>query len=144
MCPGRGLVSGCNGKGEQMSISCECCSDNSKEMNETTWKKEPETEGKHGGCLNCEPRPSFFQPDWVIGVGFGYAGLHRDGEPVWTEPNEPESDDEYMTGAKAEELAAADPDHDWRIVMDGPLSGRTYQRHAAGEWALIEQNQGFA
>ncbi len=40
--------------------------------------------------------------------------------------------------------AAADPDHDWRIVLNGPLSGRTYQRHAAGEWALIEQNQGFA
>jgi hypothetical protein len=113
-------------------------------MSETTWKKEPAIEGKHGGCLNCGPRPSFFPPTGVIGVGFGYAGLHRDGEPVWTEPNEPESDDEYMTGAEAEELAAADPGHDWRIVMYGPLSGRTYQRHAAGEWALIEQNQGFA
>lgn len=81
-------------------------------MNETTWKKEPAIEGKYGGCLNCGPRPSFFPPTGVIGIGFGYAGLHRDGEPVWIEPNEPKSDDDYMTGAKAEELAAADPDHD--------------------------------
>ena len=51
-------------------------------MSETTWKKEPAIEGKHGGCLNCGPRPSFFPPAGVIGVGFGYAGLHRDGEPV--------------------------------------------------------------
>ena len=49
-----------------------------------------------------------------------------------------------MTGSKAEELAAADPDHDWRIVLYGPLSGRTYQRHATGEWVLIEQSMGFA
>lgn len=113
-------------------------------MNETTWKKEPAIKVKHGGCLNCGTRQIFFPPSGLIAVGFGYAGLHRDGEPIYTEPNEPESDDEYMTGAKAEELAAADPDHDWRIVMDEPLSGRTYQRHAAGEWVLIEQNQGFA
>lgn len=114
--------------------------------NDTThaWKKEPAIEGKHGGCLNCGPRPRFFPPAGVIAVGFGYAGLHRDGEPIYTEPDEPDGDDEYMTGAKAEKLAAADPDHDWRIVMEGPLSGRTYQRHAEGEWALIEQNMGFA
>lgn len=37
-------------------------------MNETTWKKEPAIEGKHGGCLNCGPRPSFFPLD--------RAGLH--------------------------------------------------------------------
>jgi len=29
-------------------------------------------------------------------------------------------------------------------VATSPLSGRTYQRDGAGEWALIEQNQGFA
>lgn len=49
-----------------------------------------------------------------------------------------------MTGAQAEELAAADPDHDWRIMIYGPLSGRTYQRHAPGSWVMVEQNEGFA
>lgn len=109
-------------------------------MTEITWEKLPAIEGKHGGCLNCGPRPSLFPYDGVIAVGFGYAALHRDGAPVHTED---ESDD-YMTGAQAEELAAADPDHDWRIVLEGPLSGRTYQRHGPGEWALVAQNQGFA
>jgi hypothetical protein len=110
----------------------------------TTWTKLPAIEGNYGGCLNCGPRPSFFPADALIAVGFGYAALHRDGETVYTEPNEPENEESYMTGAQAEAMAAADPDHDWRIVLDGPLSGRTYQRHDAGQWALVEQNMGFA
>lgn len=108
------------------------------------WTKLPAIEGTFGGCLNCGPRPSYFPPEGVIAVGFGFAGLLRDGQLVYTEPQNPESDDDYMTGAKAEELASADPDHDWRITLDAPLSGRTYQRHEAGKWALIEQNKGFA
>lgn len=113
-------------------------------MTQQSWEKKPAIQGKFGGCLNCGPRPSFFPPDCLIAVGFGFAALMKDGTPVYTEPNDAESDDEYMTGAKAEELAAADPDHDWQIVLEAPLSGRTYQRHAPGEWALIEQNNGFA
>lgn len=125
------------------------CNYGENKMTETTWKKDPAIEGKHGGCFNCAPRPSFFPAEGVIAVAFGYAGLHRDGEPVWTEDLAYEehgelTEDEYMTGAQAEAMAAADHNHDWRIVLDGQLSGRTYQRHAAGEWALIEQNQGFA
>lgn len=109
----------------------------------TTWKKLPAIEGKHGGGLNCGPRPSYFPADGIIAVGFGYAGLTRDGHEVWGETGATE-EAECMTGAKAEELAAADPDHDWRIVLEGPLSGRTYQRHGSEQWALVEQNMGFA
>jgi hypothetical protein len=114
-------------------------------MNETTtWAKLPAIEGKHGGCLNCGPRPNHFPTNGIIAVGFGFAALCRDGEPVYTEPNDAESDDAYMTGAQAEAMAAGDPEHDWRIILDGPLSGRTYQRHGPNEWALVEQNMGFA
>lgn len=113
-------------------------------MSETTWQRQPAIEGRLGGCLNCGPRPSFFPADGIIAVGFGYAALHRDGQPVYIEPNEVKSDADYMTGAQAEAMAAADPDHDWQIVLHGLLSGRTYQRHAANEWALIEQDMGFA
>ena len=49
-----------------------------------------------------------------------------------------------MAFADAEALAAQDPDHDWRIVLHGPLSGRTYQRHGPGQWMLVEKNEGFA
>ena len=107
-----------------------------------TWTKLPAIEGTIGGCLNCGPRPSFFPADGVIAVGFGCAALMRDGHTVYAEPQTGE--DDYMTGHQAEELAKTDPDHDWRIVLMAPLSARTYQRHAPGEWALVEQGEGFA
>lgn len=44
----------------------------------------------------------------------------------------------------AEAAALADPDHDWRIVLFGPLHGEVYQRHGPGEWMLVEKNEGFA
>lgn len=106
------------------------------------WVKMPAIEGKHGGCLNCGPRPSFFTPTMRIAVGFGVAKLERDGETVWTESGE--DFDECMSGEQAEAIASADPDHDWRIVLDAPLSNRTHQRHGPGEWVLIEQGMGFA
>jgi len=109
-----------------------------------TWEKLPAIEGKFGGCLCCGVRASFLPPDYEIAVGFGYAALVVDGLEVWREMDADRSGEPYMTGAQAEELAAADPDHDWRIILEGPLSGRTYQRHSAGHWALIEQNMGFA
>mgnify|MGYP001317286657 CR=1 FL=1 len=109
------------------------------------FEKKPAIQGALGGCLNCGVRPSLFPADGLIAVGFGYAALHRDGQPVYTEPySDVVAETEYMTGAQAEALAAADPDHDWQIVLEGPLSGRTYQRHGQNEWALIEQNAGFA
>ena len=113
-------------------------------MGVSTWVKLPAIEGKLGGCLNCGVRPNLFPAEGEIAVGFGYAALHRDGEPIYTEPHIDDESAQYMTGAQAEEIAAADPDHDWRIVLEAPLSGRTYQRHGPGEWALVEQNMGFA
>lgn len=106
----------------------------------SNWTKLPTVEGQFGGCFNCGPRPNLFPADGVVSVGFGYAAVTKDGEPVL----EDSLDADDITGAQAEALAAADPDHDWRIVLEGPLSGRTYQRHGTGEWALVEQNQGFA
>lgn len=109
----------------------------------TTWERLPAIEGTHGGCLNCGPRPSQFPADGVIAVGFGYAALHKDGSPVWAEGDETDSD-QWLTGVQAEVMAAIDPDHDWRIVLQGPLSGREYQRHGPNNWALVHQDQGFA
>jgi hypothetical protein len=107
------------------------------------WKKEKAIEGEYGGCLNCGPRPSFFHRRMRIGVGFGYAALERDGKTVWSEVHDTEWE-KCMTGQKAENIAAKDPNHDWRIVLHGPLSGRVYQRHEKGKWALIQQDGGFA
>lgn len=109
-----------------------------------SWIKRPAIEGELGGCLCCGGRSNEFGPEHIIAVGFGEAGLYKDGTAVYREPREPTPENDYMTGKEAEAFAAEDPDHDWQIVLYGPLSGRTYQRHEAGKWVLIEQNEGFA
>lgn len=74
-----------------------------------------------------------------IAVGFGFAGIIRDGQTVWNEQG-----DDVKHVSDAESMAIADPDHDWRIVFEGPLRGSTYQRHAPGKWLLVKQSEGFA
>lgn len=64
-------------------------------------------------------------------------GMGTVDDPDATEP-------EYWDVAEAEKMAAVDPDHDWRIVLYGPLHGEVYQRHAEGVWNLVEKNAGFA
>jgi len=98
--------------------------------------------GQPSPCLCCGPRRSQLCADSRIAIGFGFAGLLRDGKVVYQEDGE--DWDECMTVAQAEEMAAADPDHDWQIVLHGPLRGSTYQRHGEMQWMLIEKNQGFA
>lgn len=110
----------------------------------TTWKKLPAIKGRQQPCLHAGVAESLFPPDGLIAVGFGSAALTCDNRLVYDEPSEPKSDDEYMTGAQAEALAAKDPDHDWRISLQGAMSGREYQRHEPSRWVLVHQDQGFA
>lgn len=97
-------------------------------------------------CLCCGTPAALFPAEAWIAVGFGYAALTKDGQEIYAEPQGPDDFDEseYLSGAQAEEMAAADPDHDWRISLVGPLSERHYQRHAAGQWVLVQQGEGFA
>jgi len=86
-----------------------------------------------------------FPAEGWIAVGFGSASVTRDGEEVYSEPNDPDADQALIwTGADAEKAAAADPDHDWRISKYAPLYDAVYQRHGDGQWVLIERGEGFA
>lgn len=107
-----------------------------------TWTRLPPLPGKGNPCLCCPPIGATFHPRQRIAVGFGDASLRRDGEVVWSESGKPW--EKCITGRKAENIAAKDPDHDWRIVLYGPMHGESYQRQAPGEWVLVETNQGFA
>jgi hypothetical protein len=91
------------------------------------------------GCLCCGSLDDVFGMSEIIAVGFGSASLTCDGEPVWSEGDT----DADMTGEEAEAIAAANPDHDWRISLHGPLRGRVFQRHEPNRWVLIEQDRGF-
>ena len=96
------------------------------------------------GCACCSTACRIAHADMEIAVGFGSAFLSKDSELIYSETQ----DGPIWTVADAEKLAAADPDHDWRIQKDGPLHGETFQRHAngkySGQWVCIESNQGFA
>ena len=105
--------------------------------------KQPAIEPECIGCLCCGGLDATLPMDARIAVGFGDASLRRNDEYVWSEA--PGMDYEAcMTVQQAEDMAARDPEADWRIVLYGPLRSRTYQRHGKGKWCLIEEGEGFA
>lgn len=99
-------------------------------------------EGGPNPCPHCPPIPTQAPMDKLIAVGFGFASVARDGEQVIDCENPP--GEEYLTFADAEAMAAIDPDHDWRVILYGPLHGETYQRQGVEQWVCIERNEGFA
>lgn len=100
----------------------------------------PAIHPKHGGCGNCPPTAQTLAMHALIAVGFGVAQRTMDGVVVIDEMNSAN----LRSVSEAEAMAAADPDHDWRIDLQGPLRGRTYQRHGPEMWVLVDQNEGFA
>jgi hypothetical protein len=93
----------------------------------------------HHGCLNCGSAEQETAPMGLgVFVGFGVARVTRDGEIVYSE-----SLKRISRLARFEKIAAADPDHDWRLELIAPLSGRVYQRRGK-KWVLIKVNMGFA
>ncbi|MBU1053121.1 MAG: hypothetical protein KKC46_04730 [Proteobacteria bacterium] len=83
--------------------------------------------------------------DKVIMVGFGLALLTKNNECLYMydEMSAPAYAN-YMSVVQAEELAAADPNHDWRIHLIAPLSELHYQRQGKQNWILYEKGEGFA
>jgi len=106
------------------------------------WDKKPAIETGGVGCLCCGTPTTIFPMEGWIAVGFGGAGVTKDGVEVYSEPQS--EDTEIWTGADAEAAALKDPDHDWRIFKYAPLYDAVYQRHADGQWVLIERGEGFA
>lgn len=99
----------------------------------------------HVGCLNCSTAALVAPLDMLIAVGFGSAYVTKDGEIVYDEQRV--EDEKFWTVQDAEDLAAADPDHDWQIVKYGPLHGETFQRQERQgiyQWICVESNKGFA
>lgn len=108
------------------------------------WVKEKPAEKIHIGCLNCSTAARVAPMEMIIAVGFGYAIVTKDGEQIydgerdWQEGREPKNVQHF------EDMAKLDPDHDWRIVKDGPMHGETFQRQGDNNWVCIKSNEGFA
>lgn len=114
-------------------------------------------EGGANPCGCCPTIPTQAPMDKIIAVGFGTAQAWRDDElvadgegcgnkgPYFIRDGQPEHIEDYITFGDIEEIAALDPDdHNWTIVLHGPMHGETYQRQGLGVWLCIERNQGFA
>jgi hypothetical protein len=104
---------------------------------------EPLQEAPHRSCLNCSSGEQVLAMDTPIAVGFGMAELTCDGGCVIDGEAFYRDEGIYYLVCDAEELAAADPDHDWRIELHGPGGGRVYQRHDAGRWVYVKRIPGF-
>lgn len=117
-----------------------------KTVNESvnTWEKLPALDGRANPCACCSPIPAKLSLADGIAVGFGSAYVSQDGEEVLDGERIYQQTGEAPSVEDAEKMAIVDPDHDWRIVLHGPLHGETYQRQGVGEWVLVEKNQGFA
>lgn len=76
--------------------------------------------------------------------GFGAVRLERDGTTVYPWPDDDHHAEMDRVGMEYEAVAAGDPDHDWRLHVDGPLSDYTYQRQGDGLGVLVRQGMGFA
>jgi len=115
---------------------------------ETNWRKLPQIkpESLWIGCLNCSTATLEAPLDMLIVVGFGDAYATKDGEVIHDGEMDSQENDTYKVKRvkDIEDMAAKDPDHDWRIVKHGPLHGETFQRHGPNKWVCIESNPGFA
>lgn len=116
----------------------------------STWEKLPAVEGSVA-CLVIGPGGahasgalSDLQMHRVIAVGFGSAGASRDGESIYSETQDVDSEEGFWDVAKVEAMALADPDHDWRIHFHAPLYDAEYQRQGEGAWVLVRKGEGFA
>ena len=110
-----------------------------------SFEKLPPVEGSVA-CLTCNSGAhSDLNMDRIIAVGFGDAGYTKDGIGVWSESDAPsDSEEDFHTVADVERLAAADPDHDWRIYFYSPMYEAEYQRQGEGAWVLVKKGEGFA
>ncbi len=109
-----------------------------------SWTKLEPIKATNRGCLNCGSLVSVANMNMLIAVGFGDAYVTKDDKEVYNELSFQDNAEMLWTFQDAENEAMKDPDHDWRVVLYGPLRGRTFQRHDIGKWVLVEENMGFA
>lgn len=88
---------------------------------------------------------------WVYSLGKGWTSVTIAVGPRKGEVEEyfegdwwPDWLHERVTLGEIEECCAEDPDHDWRLRIDGPLGGVIYQRQGCAQWIAVERLEGFA
>jgi hypothetical protein len=80
----------------------------------------------------------------LLGVGFGDVSVYKNEICVYSESNQDRLGRRLWTTKKIENLAAKEPDSDWRIKFYAPLYEAEYQRQGEKHWVLVKKGQGFA
>ena len=109
-----------------------------------SFKKLQGVKGGAGGCPCCGYTHEHLPMDKLIAVGFGYAAVTKNGEEVYNELDRENENTPLWTTKDAEIIAKQEPNNDWRIHLEAPLSERHYQRQDDGLWVLFEKGPGFA
>lgn len=105
------------------------------------WKKLKPIKPEMIACGNCSSIYQELPMCYEISVGFGVAIVTKDNETIYDENM---CKDQTWTVRDAEIEAAKDPDHDYRIILYGPLRERVFQRQGDEKWVLVLENDGFA
>lgn len=92
-------------------------------------------------CGCCPPLPGIRCLSSWIHPGFGSVHLWREDDRGWRGCP---TFGEDSTLQDAEDVAAGEPDHDWRLEINAALYDLTYQRQGEGRWVLVERGMGFA
>ena len=95
----------------------------------------------HHGCLSCGGTHSIAPMEMWIAARFGSATITKDGETIYSE--DCNSEEEPPRLQKFEDMAKADPDHDWRVSLYLPLREAEYQRQGDAHWVLIHFQRCF-
>lgn len=108
------------------------------------WEKKPglAAGGFQSNCLSGGPQPLALPLEAELSVGFGSCTVMKDETCLYQE--QPGANDDPPRLQQFEDLAKADPDHDWQVNFHGAMSEETYQRHGDGLWVLVEKGIGFA
>lgn len=106
-----------------------------------SWIKLEPVKGGPAGCSVCGYNHETYPLDSIIAAGFGACQVSKDDELIYCEHA---GQEEYPKLQKFEDIAAVDPDHDYRLLLVLPLREVEYQRHQMGKWVLIRSDRGFA
>lgn len=112
------------------------------------WTKlRPLEEPVRSGCGYCVDKPKTLPMNWLL-IFYGSCQLTKDGKGVWDMPFGPPEVDKYekrpWSLRNLENIAAKDPNHDWRLEISTPLWDGVWQRQGIKKWLAVKKGMGFA
>ena len=96
-----------------------------------------------GGCPACAGSEDVLTMDTVLYNGFGGYQVECDEKLFYMgDPNA--SFDSFKTLGEIERTAIKNPEKKWKVILNNPLRGATWERQKDVHWSLTETNRGFA